>query len=92
MEVRDGSGHPDRGPGRVGTPFGRSRTGRDSFREVRNVRDTLMEVRDLSGHPEKGPARVGTSSGRFGKGRDTLWDVRDGSELPLRGPGQFGTH
>ena len=77
--VRDGSGHPLGGLGRVGppyessgTPSGRSGTGRD----------TLREVRDGLGHPSGCPRRVGTPTGktgtpcgRFGTGQDILREV-----------------
>ena len=49
-EVRDGSGHPEGGPGRVGTPSGRSGMGWDSLRKVW----------DGLGHNEGVSERVGT--------------------------------
>ena len=50
QKVRDGSEHPEGGPGRIGIPSGWSRTGQD----------TLREVWKGSGHPDRGPGRVGT--------------------------------
>ena len=44
--VRDGSGHPLGGPGRVGTPF--ERTGTPCWRSGTS-QDTLREVRDTLG-------------------------------------------
>ena len=48
QEVRDGSGDPLKGPGRVEGPFRKSGTGRE----------THPKVRDVSRDPLRGPRRV----------------------------------
>ena len=91
--VRNGSGDPWRGAGRVGEPSRRTGMGRGTLWEVRKtlgeVRGhsqrsetglmTLPEVRDGSGDPQNGSGRVGRPSERSGTGRETLGEVRDRS-------------
>ena len=55
-EVRDGSGDPQGGPGRIGVPSVRSGTGRG----------TLGYVRDEFWDPLGGPGRVGGTQGGTG--------------------------
>ena len=58
-EVRDRSGDPTGGPGRVGGPSGMFEMGWEA----------LIVVRDELGDPRKGPRRVGALLGRFGTGQ-----------------------
>ena len=66
-EVRDGSGDPRGGPGRVEGPSGWYGQGRG----------TLGEVWDELGEHRGGPGRVGRPSRRFGTGGAKIEKVRD---------------
>ena len=64
--------------------MGRSRTGQETFGEVRDgsvdpkeVQGTHGEVRDRLVDPRGGPGRVEGPSRRFGTGRGILWEVQD---------------
>ena len=67
--VRDGSGDPRGGQGRVVGPSGRSGTGQV----------TLAEDQDGSWDRRGGLGRVGGPSGKFGTDRGMLEKVYDGS-------------
>ena len=67
--LRDGSGEPRGGQGRVKGASGWSGTGRG----------ILGKVRVGSGEPRGGPGLVGGASGRSETGRGSIGEVRDGS-------------
>ena len=96
-EVRDGSGDPRGGPGRVEGPSGSSGTGRgtlgevwDGSRDPRGVpemgRGTLGEVRDGSVDPQKSLGRVAGPSLKSGTGRETFIQFQDRPGDPWGGP------
>ena len=64
-EVRDGSGDPPEGPGRVWGPFQMFKTGQEELRKVW----------DASGGPPGGQGLVGGHSQSSGMGRGTLPEV-----------------
>ena len=98
-EVRDGSGDPRGGSGRVGGPswrfgtvrrtLGRSETGLVTLQKFGTVRWTILEVRDEPGDPRGGPGRFVGPSGKSGTLRWTLTEVRDGSLDPQGSLGRF---
>ena len=102
-KVRERSGYPPGGSGRVGGPSVRIVTVRRTRVEVREwsedprevpgrVGGTLREVRYGSGDLRGGPGRVGGPSGRPRTGRGTLWEVLDASKDTRGGPEQDGGH
>ena len=98
--VRDWSGHPPKGLGRVGRNFGRFNIGREVLRRVQVGSEDPPEVR------VEGPSRrswmgrrtlleVRDGSGnpqRSGTGRGTLREVRDGSGVHREIRNELGTH
>ena len=66
-EVRDESGDPPEGTGRVGRPSRRFGTGEG----------TLSKVRYESRDPWECSGRVGRPTGKSGTGRGTLSEIRD---------------
>ena len=69
-KVRDESGHPERCPGRVGTPYGWSKTRlgtlgeiRDGSGDTRGGAGTLREVQNGLRDPRKDPGWVKDSRG-----------------------------
>ena len=75
-EVQDGSGHAPGGPGRIGRPTGRFKTGQETIGKIQDgsgdprrfgtVHRTLGEVREGSGYPPRCPRRVVGPSEGFG--------------------------
>ena len=65
--VREGSGDPHGGPGRVG---------RHTWRSVRG-REANLEVREGSGGQPRGPGGVGRPNQRSKRGREANPEVRE---------------
>ena len=90
MEVRDGSGKPPEGPGRLIGPSGRSGKCRGTLDRSGTSRGTLPEVRKGSGESRGGPGQVERPSGRSGKDHGTLLEVQDRSVDLWGGLGHVG--
>ena len=73
--VRDESGGPLEGLGKVGRPSPRSGTGWGTPRRSLTVRETLLKVWDWSEEALGGPGRVGRSSRGSETGRVTRLGV-----------------
>ena len=89
-EVRDGSGDPRNGFGRVRGPSRRSLMGQGTQWEVWEESGALGEVRDGSSDPRGNSGRIEGSLGWSETGWGTLGEDRDGSGDPRRDPGHLG--
>ena len=78
--VRDRSGDPSGGSGRVWRPSQMSKTGREGLQKVRDGSGNPPVVQDGSGDPPGGLGLVREPSRMSGTGREPLQKFWDGSE------------